>query len=695
MNCKQILLFFVFVFLFSSSFSQRQDSLRKVDIEEVIVTAYRARKSFSDLPHKVEVVGLHEIRQTPSENATDLLKKTSSVDVIQYPSLKGQVGMRGFSPSAHSTSYTVMMVNGLPAGTENVSTIGVENAEQVEIMKGPFSSFFGSGAMAGVVNFVTPRREGPVGGSAGFEYGSFENSKIHANVGGSLGNGWNFDFSANYGGQRKNYRTGSNNLLDLDEQETNILGHDTHNEQFENTTYKKAGSYLRVGYKLDSNWEIHSYTNMFMADDVYSHGTFWGVYGDGQKDITRWSQSIHVEGETANHSFKIAPYYSNQQMEYYNEISDDNFVDTKKSYEQYGFIVQDAFKWKEHKLIAGVDNHSRKYSAQRWDEPDNQVAPYNPDYLNMTTGIFIQTDFSFFNESLDITASGRFDYIFLKLYDTEYMDHQTGEEQHYSFNPKIGVQYELLSNFEVHSSYGTAFLAPDAFQKAGNYSYSTAYGTSVFRGNPDIKPETSRSIDAGIGYKNRNAGLSTDVTFFSSRHHDMIVYDRSNPDYITFKNSSKARMKGVEVLFSYDLGALSNYDYSLKLYANVTHLFESEVKEVGEEYEKMHYVRKNNGNFGLEFRSFNGLDMRLNSRFIGSRYENNWLGYYDVRTGLEDAQVLKHPQFVVVDFSGSYTFKEKYKIGVKVNNLLDEIYTEKDGYFMPGRMIKGSVSYKF
>jgi len=694
MNFKQLSFLFLFLFIVYAAFSQEKDSIRQIDIEKITVKAFRVNSDFSDVPHQVEVLGSHDVKQIPSESVTDLLKKTSSVDVIQYPTMKSQIGMRGFSPSAHSGSYTVMLVNGLPAGTGNPSTLEMENVEQVEVMKGPFSSFFGSGAMAGVVNIVTPRSKGEIEGSAGLEYGSFQTGKLKADVGGSISPEWNFDFTASYGEQGKDYKTGSDNLLELENQEKQILGNDTRDERFKNTTYQKFNSRLRVGYELNENWQIHSYTSVFLADDVFSNGTFWGVYGNAQKDISRISQSLHFEGDFKNHKVKIAPYFSNQNQKYYNEISDSNFVDTKKNFKEYGFIAQDAMEFGAHKLIVGVDNQSRRYNAQRWEDKDTQVAPYNPDYLNMTTGLFVQARMSFFDEKLVATAGGRFDHVYLKLFDTNHMDHETGTEQHYNLNPKVGFQYSLLEGLKFHSSYGTAFMAPDAFQKAGSYSYTSSYGTSTYKGNPELKPEHSATIDGGVGYKNRDIGISSDFTYFYSRHTDMIIYDRSNDGYTTFKNANKARMKGVEVQFAYDIGAFSNYDYSLKLYANLTHLMEAKVKE-NDTYSKMKYVRRNKGNFGVEFRNFDGVSLRANGRFIGTRRENNWLSWYDLRSGLENSDVLEHPQFLVFDCSGSYTFADHFKVGLKVQNVFDELYTEKDGYFMPGRMFTGSVTYKF
>jgi len=57
--------------------------------------------------------------------------------------------------------------------------------------------------------------------------------------------------------------------------------------------------------------------------------------------------------------------------------------------------------------------------------------------------------------------------------------------------------------------------------------------------------------------------------------------------------------------------------------------------------------------------------------------------------------VLKHPDYLIVDLSASYTIKEKYGIGITIDNLFDDNYMEKDSYYMMGRSFMARLSYKF
>jgi outer membrane receptor protein involved in Fe transport len=67
----------------------------------------------------------------------------------------------------------------------------------------------------------------------------------------------------------------------------------------------------------------------------------------------------------------------------------------------------------------------------------------------------------------------------------------------------------------------------------------------------------------------------------------------------------------------------------------------------------------------------------------------------EVRPDLVDEELLRHPVSYVFDYSASYSFNENYTVGLSISNLLDENYTEKDGYNMPGRAFMAKFSYQF
>ncbi len=77
-------------------------------------------------------------------------------------------------------------------------------------------------------------------------------------------------------------------------------------------------------------------------------------------------------------------------------------------------------------------------------------------------------------------------------------------------NPKIAAAYLLAPRTRVHSSFGTGIRPPSGFELA-------------FTNNPALKPERTRSADAGLEQKLLNDRLLLDATYFYNRYYDLIV----------------------------------------------------------------------------------------------------------------------------------------------------------------------------
>ncbi len=97
--------------------------------ETVVVTASRAEQNIADIPATIEVINEDDLLNTTGVDITDVLKKNSSVDVIQYPGGLAGVGLRGFRPEFSGTNKRVLvLIDGRPAGAEsmgNIATAGL------------------------------------------------------------------------------------------------------------------------------------------------------------------------------------------------------------------------------------------------------------------------------------------------------------------------------------------------------------------------------------------------------------------------------------------------------------------------------------------------------------------------------------------------------------------------------------------
>jgi len=686
--------------------AQLADSTKIQSIDEVTISAYRTNSNLGKIPQQLKVISKEEINSIPAKGLDEILKKSAAIDVLQYPGFNTVIGLRGFSPSGLGKTNTLILIDGIPAGTNNISTLNLENAKQLELLKGPYSAFFGSEAMAGVINIETLQSKDKISGTASVSYGSFKTHNIKVNVGGKINSKLNFDLFASNRAQNKNYTTGSYNLLKLRDEEKLIMEEKSYGKEYKNTQYEQYSAGARIGFQLAKDWEINLNQDYWLAKNIQDNGDFWGTYGATGKDIERWSQSLYIEGKAGRNALKLSPYYSIENTNYFNNVTSDNYQTSNYAYKTYGVVLQDALSLGNHRIIFGADNISKKFESKQWSNSEEQTSPYQPDYLNMATGIYVQANFNFLNDRLNTSFGGRYDNIMSKLFKTDFIESKDASETYNVFNPNFGIQYKLLESFKIHAAAGSAFVAPDAFKLAGDFT--TPY--SHFVGNPDLKPETSATYDFGIGFNNHKLGLNADITYFRTKHKDMVIYDYSTVEFTSFINAQEANMDGIEIELDYDFGALNNYKFSLKPYLSYTHMFNSKLT-INDIENEMRYVRKNKASFGVTYKGNEGLSARINGRYIGQRYEDNflynlnWTTYEripllnetgeEIRPTLINEDVIQFADYLIFDLSASYTLKNNVGFGFSVDNLFDDNYSEKDAYYMSGRSFMGSISYKF
>jgi outer membrane receptor protein involved in Fe transport len=76
-------------------------------------------------------------------------------------------------------------------------------------------------------------------------------------------------------------------------------------------------------------------------------------------------------------------------------------------------------------------------------------------------------------------------------------------------NPKLAAAYVAGQTTRLHASFGMGLRPPSGFELA-------------FTNNPALKPERTRSVDAGVEQKFGNL-LTVDATYFYNRYYDLIV----------------------------------------------------------------------------------------------------------------------------------------------------------------------------
>jgi outer membrane receptor for ferrienterochelin and colicins len=133
-----------------------------VETEEVIVSTTRTSRSIDDVPTRIETISEEELDEKANmrpSNVSMILHESTGIQVQQTSAVSGSQGIR---IQGLDGKYTQLLKDGYPdygdfAGGLSILEIPPGDLKQVEIIKGPASTLYGGGAIAGVINFVSKK----------------------------------------------------------------------------------------------------------------------------------------------------------------------------------------------------------------------------------------------------------------------------------------------------------------------------------------------------------------------------------------------------------------------------------------------------------------------------------------------------------------------------------------------------------
>ena len=349
-------------------------------IEQVVITASRTKQKLVNVPQKLSVITASDINKTSSADVTDIIKKNTTVDVIQYPGLLSGIGIRGFRPQFSGlTQRTLLLVDGRPAGATNMGLLDQNFVERIEVLKGPASALYGSQAMGGVVNLITPKSTGPVHGKMSGSYGSFDTYTASVKAGG-IDKRFDFDVSGMFFKRASNYRTGKGNVFrkilkgDQAKQVYSINRNGTIqdslayvNDEYGDgvtrpyTQYSYYTTSGRVGYKISSGWRVDLSSSSFVANNVESPGEITKNGTDaGLKDIYRYGGDLSITGIQGIHDLSFKAYLSSEKSNNFTvrnskgEVIDNPFLSRITGYNWKGIQLSSRQAAKPHAFLARV-----------------------------------------------------------------------------------------------------------------------------------------------------------------------------------------------------------------------------------------------------------------------------------------------------------------------------------------------------
>ena len=131
-------------------------------VEEIVVTARRREERLQDIPLAITAFTAQDIENAGIQDLTDLAMQTAGMQFDARSSgnrtpgrINSVIRLRGVvSGTLNHLQPTSVFIDGIYVlGT--AGTIGLQDLERIEVIKGPQSAFFGRNTLAGAINYIT------------------------------------------------------------------------------------------------------------------------------------------------------------------------------------------------------------------------------------------------------------------------------------------------------------------------------------------------------------------------------------------------------------------------------------------------------------------------------------------------------------------------------------------------------------
>lgn len=135
------------------------------ELDEIIIQSTRTSRTFKNTPTRIETIDAEELGEKTNmrpANVAMVLHESTGIQVQQTSATSGNASVR---LQGLDGRYTQLLKDGYPsfgnfAGGLSILEIPPLDLKQVEIIKGPASTLYGGGAIAGVINFISKTPQG-------------------------------------------------------------------------------------------------------------------------------------------------------------------------------------------------------------------------------------------------------------------------------------------------------------------------------------------------------------------------------------------------------------------------------------------------------------------------------------------------------------------------------------------------------
>ena len=172
----------------AAALSKGQGMPTDVQTMDIVVTARKKAEVLSDVPVTVNVINAETMFTARVDDLTDLSQTVPNVNFTSDQAVRARLSIRGIGSdlTGQQGPGVGFYIDGVYQSSTTALVAPFFDLERVEVLKGPQGSLYGRNALAGVLNYITPKPDHVLRARAQAEAGRFDTYRVAAAVGGPL-----------------------------------------------------------------------------------------------------------------------------------------------------------------------------------------------------------------------------------------------------------------------------------------------------------------------------------------------------------------------------------------------------------------------------------------------------------------------------------------------------------------------------
>lgn len=693
--------------------------------------ATRTEEEVADVPATVSVIDSEQIEQQLATDIKDLVRFEPGVAVRNSParftaagSSTGRDGNSGFNIRGLEGNRVLMLVDGVRVadafsfGAQSVGRgdyVDLDLLKSVEILRGPASALYGSDGVAGAVSFTT---KDPGDLLEANEYFTTRFSAGYAQADRSFGKGlaaalrsgnWQALLAYARRDGHEQETQGTNDAANATR--TTAIPQDvTSNAALAKLLFLPSDAHTfrltldHLDRRIDSNvlsaiavppLSATSTLALRARDDLERNRISLDHRYHGSGAIDSASSALYFQrSETVEHSVEDR----NTAADRVRDNTFDNDVLGLGVQLNSGFATGAVDHW----LSYGVDASRTRQEGVR----DGTVPPAGESFPTKAfpttdytlAGLYVQDELLLLNERLRLYPALRYDYYRIEPKNDPLFTASVAAGQNDTHvTPKLGVVLQATNAVNLFAHYGAGYKAPTPSQV--NTGFTNVVSNYRSQSNPDLKPETSVTLEAGVRLKTRS--FSAGLNGFKARYRDFIEqvqiggnFTAANPAVYQYINLNRADIHGAELTGEAPL----NWGLDIQVAASYTR---GDYTGSGGAERPLNSVEPWKLVAGLKWRS---PAQRVGAQLIATHSAGKQATRIDQTCS---PSCFASPAFTVLDATAFFELTPQVSLRVAAFNLTDKKYwwwsdvrdqsstsAVLDAYTQPGRNVSVALSVK-